>query len=140
MSLFKRAKDLKSTRLNCIPISQNPFSLCKSSAGGVSDVSRTSIVSVSTSTCDWLRSEQACITNSKSDILGHALHLARLAVVLDKAQAYTGAARAYFDCCYVLSTIEPELGGIELEITNQIVCKLLLLWIDRFGHSISKPD
>ncbi|KAF3122279.1 hypothetical protein TWF569_002235 [Orbilia oligospora] len=122
MPLFKRAKDLKSTRLNCIPISQNlnPFSLCKSSAGGASDVSRTSIVSVSTSTCDWLRSEQACITNSKSDILGHALHLARLAVVLDKVQVYTGAARAYFDCCYVLSTIEPELGGIELEITNQI--------------------
>ncbi|KAK6507474.1 hypothetical protein TWF481_005906 [Arthrobotrys musiformis] len=122
MPLFKRHKEAKSPRqFSCIPLSPNPLNLCKSPCGGGSEVSRnTSIVSVSTSTCDWLRSEQACIANSKSDILGHALHLARLAVILDKAQVYTGAARAYFDCCYVLSTIEPELGGVELEITNQI--------------------
>ncbi|RVD89875.1 uncharacterized protein DFL_000863 [Arthrobotrys flagrans] len=121
MPFFKRSKDLKSPSLglSCIPLSPNSSKLC-GSPGGVSDVSRTSIVSVSTSTCDWLRSERACIANSKSDILGHALHLARLAAILDKAQVYIGAARAYFDCCYVLSTIEPELGPVELEITNQI--------------------
>ncbi|KAK6336700.1 hypothetical protein TWF718_009492 [Orbilia javanica] len=119
MPFFKRSKDHKSPLFNCIPLSPSPLVLCKS-PDRTEDISRTSLASVSASTCDWLQSERACLSNSKSDILGHALHLARLAVILDKAQVYTGAARAYFDCCYVLGTIEPELGGVELEITNQI--------------------
>ncbi|KAK6343326.1 hypothetical protein TWF730_010918 [Orbilia blumenaviensis] len=117
MPLFRRSKETKTPCLNYVP--PTSFSNIKS-LGGTSDASRPSIVSVSSATCDWLRSEQECINSSKSDILGHALHLARLAVVLDKAQVYTGAARAYFDCCYVLSTVEEELGEVELEITNMI--------------------
>ncbi|KAF3942313.1 hypothetical protein ABW19_dt0205900 [Dactylella cylindrospora] len=57
---------------------------------------------------------------SKGDLLSHALHLARLAVILDKVEMYTGAARAYYDCCYLLSTVEPLLGSVELDITHQI--------------------
>ncbi|KAK6346860.1 hypothetical protein TWF696_006965 [Orbilia brochopaga] len=57
---------------------------------------------------------------SKSELLSHALHLARLAVILDRAEVYTGAARAYYDCCFLLASVEPLLARIESDITHQI--------------------
>ncbi|KAK6525649.1 hypothetical protein TWF281_010702 [Arthrobotrys megalospora] len=119
MPRFRRSLEITSPLLNCIPLTPSALNASKSPCVA-SDVSRTSVISGSTSTCDWFQSEQAYIFNSKSDILGHTLHLARLAVILDKVQVYTGAARAYFDCCYVLGTVEAGLGEVELEITNQM--------------------
>lgn len=60
-------------------------------------------------------------TESKAEMLSHALHLARLAVVLDKAEIYTGASRAYFDCCQKLASIEYTLEPMELEVAHHIV-------------------
>ncbi|KAF3904766.1 hypothetical protein ABW20_dc0102463 [Dactylellina cionopaga] len=82
--------------------------------------SQKSLLLLSFSTYHLDQYDQTQITASKGEILGHAMYLARLAVILDRAKVYTGAARAYYDGCYLLASVEPMLGSVERDITNEI--------------------
>ncbi|KAF3917464.1 hypothetical protein ABW21_db0209028 [Orbilia brochopaga] len=91
-------------------------------------------------TCASVHSDQTHAP-SKSELLGHALHLARLAVILDRAEIYTGAARAYYDCCFLLASVEPLLARIEADITNKIkrLAFLSALAPISAGHTLQFP-